>query len=368
MITAAEWITEASRLAQRRETDFLTACWTLLRQQRRKYGGYLVHIGVILMAIGVVGSRAYSIERDVTLPRENPVAVRDYVLTYESLNQETEADHLNISAKISVERKGRRLVMLTPSLKHYVSNEQSLRVPALRPGVREDFYLVLGGWSDDAEAISVQVTINPLINFLWLGGLVFLAGGGFALWPRSTQGMLNVLAIVVGLSLLVGAGWAMWGIPHGATRPRDGRPEVGQPAPNFEVTLLNGSSAALEGIRGSATILIFWNSQCPICKQTLPKFQTVWENYAGQDVVVLSIAVGDSRAEAQQVTEELGIDYPTGLDPTGEIASRYGITGVPETFLVDRRGRLSYTYVGAVNMSTLISRLDQLLIDPDSEH
>jgi peroxiredoxin len=100
----------------------------------------------------------------------------------------------------------------------------------------------------------------------------------------------------------------------------------------------------------------------------LPKFQTVWENYAGQDVVVLSIAVGDSRAEAQQVTEELGIDYPTGLDPTGEIASRYGITGVPETFLVDRRGRLSYTYVGAVNMSTLISRLDQLLIDPDSEH
>lgn len=364
LVTLSEWIAGASRLSRGREISLLTAGWALLRQQRRKYGGYLVHIGVVLMAIGIVGSRVYTSERDVRLPQQEPVDVGSYTLTYESLNQEPEADHLEISALIGVKRNGRNIVTLSPMLRYYQSSEQSIRVPALRPGVREDLYLLLSGWSDNAETVTVQVTINPLINFLWLGGLIFLAGGGFALWTTSKQPVFNVIALLIGVSILVGAAWAMWGIPHGAIRSRGGRPHVGQSAPDFEVTLLDGTTLSRQDLRGTVTVINFWNSQCPICKRTMPELQTLWEIYRGREVRMLGIAVGDDQVDAQHVIEDLGTTYPIGLDPEGEVAMRYGVTGVPETFVLDRDGRVSYVYVGAANIEKLTSRLDQLLARP----
>jgi cytochrome c-type biogenesis protein CcmF len=344
--------------------NVLTASWTLLRQQRRRFSGYLVHIGIVLMAVGIVGSRVHTFERDIKLPQEEPVNVGAYTLTYETLNQEPMADYLNISALISVARNGQSITKLQPSLRYYQMKEQSIRIPALRPSVREDLYVVLAGWSDNADAVTVQVTVNPLINFLWLGGLVFLAGGGFALWPTDRPAPLNVLAAVIGLGLLLGAGWAMWGIPHGVIRSRGGRPAVGQPAPPYELTLLDGSPLALEDLHGKVTVMMFWNAQCPVCKQTMPELQTLWETYSAQDVIVLGISVGDSQAAAQRVVEEMGTSYPTGLDMDGSIARRYGVTGVPEIFVLDRSGRVAYVYVGAGRTESLSSRLDQLLADP----
>jgi cytochrome c-type biogenesis protein CcmF len=360
----AEWAAQALKLHKRRDMNVLTASWTLLRQQRRRFSGYLVHIGIVLMAVGIVGSRVHTFERDIKLPQEEPVNVGAYTLTYETLNQEPMADYLNISALISVARNGQSITKLQPSLRYYQMKEQSIRIPALRPSVREDLYVVLAGWSDNADTVTVQVTVNPLINFLWLGGLVFLAGGGFALWPTDRPAPLNVLAAVIGLGLLLGAGWAMWGIPHGVIRSRGGRPAVGQPAPPYELTLLDGSPLALEDLHGKVTVMMFWNAQCPVCKQTMPELQTLWETYSAQDVIVLGISVGDSQAAAQRVVEEMGTSYPTGLDMDGSIARRYGVTGVPEIFVLDRSGRVAYVYVGAGRTESLSSRLDQLLADP----
>ncbi len=360
----AEWAVQAYKLHRRRDMKVLTAGWRLLRQQRRRFSGYLVHIGIVLMAVGIVGSQVHTFERNVRLPQEEPVNVGTYTLTYESLNQEPMADHLNISALISVARNERSIAKLQPSLNYYQVNEQSIRIPALRPSVREDLYVVLAGWSDNADAITVQVTVNPLINFLWLGGLVFLAGGGFALWPTHRSQPLNVLAAVIGLGLLLSAGWAMWGIPHGVVRSRGGRPAVGQAAPGYDLTLLDGSSLASQDLHGKVMVMMFWNSQCPVCKQTMPKLQTLWETYSSQDVIVLGISVGDTQDDAQRVVEELGTSYPIGLDRDGSIAKRYGVTGVPEIFVLDRSGQVAYVYVGAGKTGSLSSRLDQLLADP----
>lgn len=362
LTTITEWITATSRLSRHREVSLPLAAWTLLRQQRRKYGGYLVHLGILLMAIGVVGSRVYTVERDLRLPQQEPIRMGAYTLTYESISQDAQADYLKIAASVAVERNGRAVAKLQPSLRYYQASEQSVRIPALRPGVREDLYLVLAGWSESGDAVSVQVTVNPLINFLWLGGLVFLTGGGFALWPKSHQASLNILAGVIGLSLLLGAGWAMWGLPHGVVRSDDGRPTIGEPAPDFDLTLLDGSSLASQDLRGEMTVMIFWNSQCPVCKQTMPQLQALWEAYSGRGLTILGVAVGDDRTAAQQVIEELGTSYPIGLDREGSIAGRYGITGVPETFVLDRVGQVSYVYVGAVDMENLSAKLDQLLM------
>jgi cytochrome c-type biogenesis protein CcmF len=316
------------------------------------------------MAVGVVGSRVYTTERDVRLPKQEPVEVGDYTLTYESLSQEPESDHLTIAALISVARNGRSLVSLKPTLRYYQSSEQSIRVPALRPGMQEDLYLVLAGWSDNADAVSLQVTVNPLINFLWLGGLVFLAGGGFALWPPGQQGILNAVAAMIGVGLLLGAGWAMWGLPHGAVRSADRGLGVKQPAPEFEVPLLDGSTRGLPELRDEVTVIIFWNAQCPVCKEVLPQLQALWEIYREREVAIIGVAVGDDRSVAQDVSEELDIDYPIGLDTDGNIAGRYGITGVPETFVIDRNGEIAYSYVGALSMENLAAKLDELLIQP----
>jgi peroxiredoxin len=96
----------------------------------------------------------------------------------------------------------------------------------------------------------------------------------------------------------------------------------------------------------------------------MPELQTLWETYSAQDVIVLGISVGDSQAAAQRVVEEMGTSYLTGLDMDGSIARRYGVTGVPEIFVLDRSGRVAYVYVGAGRTESLSSRLDQLLADP----
>ncbi len=183
-VTLAELITGIRRQFTHSPTAPLNALWRLL-QQRRKYGGYLVHAGCILMAVGVIGTRQYPFSQDVALTLSQPRQVGQYTLVFEELQHATQEDHATYRAVVSVSRGQTHLATLRPRLEHYPSIEQNVTAPALRSGVNEDLYLVLTGWNDDESSITLRVTINVLINFLWLGGLVLLAGGLLAFWPKT---------------------------------------------------------------------------------------------------------------------------------------------------------------------------------------
>ncbi len=376
--------------------DLLQTLGHLLRTQRRKYGGYLVHLGVTLMAIGVIGTRMISFEREIALNQGKPTVVGDYTLVFEELQREINREgtsvgdltqpeetlaHGQISsvstwAAVSVYRRtpaisnGAYLTTLAPGLIRYINPHtnlplgQSVSIPALLPRVREDLYMTLTGWTEDQSTVALKIVINKLVNFLWLGGLMLLAGGALALWPTHLPRIWNTILLLLGLSLIIGASWAMWGTSQSfSPEEQGGRPLVGQMAPDFTLTLLDGTRFSLADAQGQVIVLNFWASWCPPCKDELPALQAVWEAYQPNEassnadkhnnVRFIGIAYQEKRDNVADTMETFGITYPIGLDPQEHVAERYGITGIPETFIIAPDGRIAYVHIGPITADTL---------------
>ncbi len=362
-------------LARRRREgeSLLTALAVLVDRNRRRYGGYVVHLGIALILMGVIGTRMYPLERNLSLAAGEPAQVGRYTLIFEEIRQDFPAsDRLSTWAVLSVYRDGAYWVTLQPRLERYANFDQTVTVPALRAGLREDLYVVLTGWSADGATATFKAFVNPLASFLWLGGLVFLAGGALAFWPSTAGARLtvpqarrralwNTVGLLVGVAVLVAAGVAMWGPGHGATAQSSGRPLPGQMASDFTLTLLDGSAFSLSARRGQVVVVNFWASWCPPCEAESADLQAVWEEYRERGVVFVGIAYKDEEAVVRDFLARHGLTYPVGLDPTGRIADLYGITGVPETFVVDPEGRVVRFYIGPVTADQLRAVLASLI-------
>lgn len=348
---------------RKRDEAPINALWRLLRTQQRKYGGYLVHIGIILMAVGIIGTRMYPLERDIVINSGESFQVGDYTLTLEGMHQDMREDHVSTRANVTVAQGATYLTNLNPEIRHYANFEQSYGIPAVRPGLREDLYLILAGWSEDQTQVTFRVLINALANFLWLGGLIFLAGGTLAFWPRTKQqSKWHIVGGIVVLALLLGAAWAMWIAPQSqASEGTAMRPSAGQPAPDFRLTLLDGSTLSLADLRGQVMVLNIWASWCPPCTEELPALQSVWTSYQDADVVLVGAAYQENENDVRAAVESYGLTYPIGLDTNDRIASTYGITGVPETFIIDAEGRIAYVHIGPITADQLTQEMESLV-------
>jgi cytochrome c-type biogenesis protein CcmF len=381
----AEYVRDVAARGRRFGENPLQAFFSLVAHNRRRYGGYLVHAGVILMALGIVGTRMYPFETELVLSADQPVDVGGYTLVYQGLQQEPADDHMQSVASLAVYRGEDYLTTLQPQLNQYVNSDQTVAVPALRVGVREDLYLVLAGWSGGGATATLKVIINSLAIFLWVGSLVFLAGGAVALWPAARAVQVpafqarrralgtGVLVAVVGL-VLIAAGMAMWGDSQGLVAlgqdespatssfsPARERIRPGQMAPDFDLRLLDGSTVALSELGGGVVLVNFWATWCPPCEDELPDLQVVWDEYQQRGVVLVGIAFEEEEAAVQEMASRFGLTYPLGLDVGDRISLAYGITGVPETFVIDPQGQVSYVYIGPVTAEQLRGDLDSLL-------
>ena len=368
-----EIVRDVLACSRRERENFLAALAVLVDRNRRRYGGYVVHLGIALILVGVIGTRLYLLEQNLNLAAGEPAQVGRYTLVFEEIRQDLPLnDRLPTWAVVSVYLDGAYRVTLQPRLEWYANFDQTVAVPALWSRLREDFYVVLTGWASDGGAATFKVFINPLASFLWLGGLVFVAGGALAFWPSSAslrltvsqarrRALWNTLGLLAGVAVLVAAGVAMWGPGHGATDSPSGRPLPGQSAPDFTLALLDGASFALSGHRGQVVVLNFWASWCPPCRAESADLQAVWEAYREKGVAFVGIAYKDEEAAVRGFLEDHGLTYPVGLDPTGRIASLYGITGVPETFILDAEGKVAHFYIGPVTADQLRAALDGLV-------
>lgn len=136
----------------------------------------------------------------------------------------------------------------------------------------------------------------------------------------------------------------------------------GRMAPDFSLpSLRDDTTVRLADFRGKVVILNFWGSWCPPCRDEAPILRAFAQEYAASDVVLLGIDVweqdwNDGRAFLQQ----FGIDYPNLYDARGTVTIDYGVSGVPETFVIDRQGRLLGKYTGPVKS---VEHLAQLVTD-----
>lgn len=368
--TALSEIAWSAVARSRREGEsILRALWTLIGRNRRRYGGYLVHIGVALMMVGIVGTRLYEVEQQVVLSYGETTQVGEYTLVLEDLRQEPQEDHFTTWATLSAYYEGNYLATLEPRMDEYAASEQTVAIPALRAGLREDLYVVLAGYSP--TAVTLKVFINPLATYLWLGGLVLLAGGTVAAWPTTEGVRLPVpearrravrqgIAAALVAAALVAAGVTMWGPGHGVSA-QQARPLPGQPAPDFTLTLLDGATLTLSELRGQPVLVNFWATWCPPCEEEAPVLQSTWEAYQDRGVVFVGVVYQDDRAAVERFIEEYGLTYPIGPDVGEQIATAYGITGIPETFIIDPDGKVAFVHIGPATADELTAELDSLL-------
>lgn len=139
-------------------------------------------------------------------------------------------------------------------------------------------------------------------------------------------------------------------------------PLIGRQAPAFALTLFDGKVIRLEDLRGKVVFLNFWASWCPPCRAEAKTLEAAWKKYKDRGVVFLGIDIQDIEEDARAFIQEFEITYMNGTDNTGRIAIDYGVWGIPETFFIDRQGRITYKHVGGLGLPIITAKLDQALL------
>jgi cytochrome c-type biogenesis protein CcmF len=182
-------------------SSWFGAFTSLIGRNRRRYGGYVVHAAIVLFAIGVAGSSAFDSVAEAKLVKGQSMHIGDYTLVYRSLTERTGANATEIRATLGVRRGNRDLGTLQAGKNAYtieqqVSNEVGIRSDKL---TGEDLF-VIAEQIDPNGAVYFRVFVKPLVNLIWLAGLVFLLGSLITLWPdRREQRRLVSRASAVGL-------------------------------------------------------------------------------------------------------------------------------------------------------------------------
>lgn len=144
-------------------------------------------------------------------------------------------------------------------------------------------------------------------------------------------------AAVVGVLAVVGA--LIYALSRGV-RDAGGVLTPGAPAPRVDTVTYDGEPLALEDLRGSVVVLNFWASWCVECVAEAAVLEAVWQAYRDRGVVVVGLAYTDTEPAARAFAAANGMTFPIGPDLGGRASQAFGLTGVPETAIVDRGGRL----------------------------
>jgi cytochrome c biogenesis protein CcmG/thiol:disulfide interchange protein DsbE len=145
--------------------------------------------------------------------------------------------------------------------------------------------------------------------------------------------------------------------------PRDiPSPLVGRPAAPFALTSFDGAPITLDALRGKVVVLNFWASWCyPACYEEAPLLESTWRKYKAQGLMLVGVDIQDKEANAREFMRRFNFTFPNGPDPGSKISIDYGVYGVPETFFIDREGRITYKHVGAVTPALMDEQVQALL-------
>jgi len=171
--------------ARRRMTGELpwVSLGRLLRRQPRRYGGYLVHLGILLIAIGIVGSSFYQAETMASLAPGESLSLGPYTLEYVGLSSVPARTHQKVIATIRVYRNGRLVGALSPEKDFYPNRPEPTTEAAIRTTLLEDLYVILAYWEGTGQLASFKAVVNPLVVWIWIGGAVLVLGTLVAVWP-----------------------------------------------------------------------------------------------------------------------------------------------------------------------------------------
>ena len=164
-------------------TSWPAAATQLVARNRRRYGGYIVHLAIVIGIVAIVGTSAYATVREPVLKPGQSVVVHGYTLTFKGLASEHGPNWNSTNAVIEVRRGGTLIDTVRPGKRRYTDAPESSQEVSIRPSwTGEDLYIAFNSAVRSTD-VSLKVLVNPLVNLLWLAGLVLILGFSVAIWP-----------------------------------------------------------------------------------------------------------------------------------------------------------------------------------------
>jgi cytochrome c-type biogenesis protein CcmF len=173
---------------QQRESPWRAGV-TLIDRNRHRYGGYTIHLGVVLMAIGIIGTNFFQQQTQGQLQPGEQLVLGPYMVTYKGLKDEMVSADVEVTrATMAVYKNGQYVGDLFPSREFYLNSGEPVTLPGVRNSVEDDLYIILASWEQvSAGGATFKIYLNPLVNWLWAGGLVFILGTLVAAWPGKSE-------------------------------------------------------------------------------------------------------------------------------------------------------------------------------------
>jgi cytochrome c-type biogenesis protein CcmF len=178
--------TRATRARLRLGDGVLAAMGGLLLRHNRRYGGFVIHLGILVIVLGVTGSQAWSLHTEATLKRGETAELGGYGFRFDGLSAREESNHFVIASTFTVAEPGGGTRTMHPAKKFYPQEKSPIASVDYTTGLREDVYLVLGDFARDGSQATIKVQINRLVSWIWIGGAILTLGALLAILPQRT--------------------------------------------------------------------------------------------------------------------------------------------------------------------------------------
>ncbi|MEE9498583.1 MAG: heme lyase CcmF/NrfE family subunit [Nitrospinaceae bacterium] len=181
-----------ARMEARGESP-INALSGLVWKNKGRYGGYIVHLGVVLIFAGIAGSQSYSTDVEKHLKIGERFQLRGYDFIYEKLLvKEESSTKTRVIAQLGIERDGRRLWTGMPEKEFYKGQNQPVTEVDLISTLKEDVYMILADFNPENSSATIKVYVNPMVKWMWLGGWVIAFGTMIAVWPDRLEARRRV--------------------------------------------------------------------------------------------------------------------------------------------------------------------------------
>lgn len=186
---------KGTRARMRKGEPIWAAFSNLIARDRRRYGGYWIHLGVIIMAFGIVGVEIFQQETQIQLQQGESMSLGRYEMQFMGMSEFAGPDDLIITqATVDVYENGTYVTTLNPRTELYTRTQQPMTIPSSRSTIFDDFYVLVVNWEGvSATAATFRVFLNPLINWVWAGGFVFVIGTMIAAWPEEQKSRVRAV-------------------------------------------------------------------------------------------------------------------------------------------------------------------------------
>ena len=181
-----EWVRGTRARNRSSKEIYPIAFLKLILANRPRYGGYIVHLAVVMVALGVIGSSFFGLQRDVVLAPGETYDIADYKITYIETTPIVQSDRTEFISAINVDRNGEYLTTMTAQRSFYPSFNMASTLAGIRSTPVEDLYIVPSENLPDGS-VGFRILINPLMWWMWVGGPVMIVGTVIALWPQQIR-------------------------------------------------------------------------------------------------------------------------------------------------------------------------------------